>query len=100
MNAPGDAAGGSGSSAESWLEVQVERLLDRAEEEELAADGAGVMGGVAALLDRAEAIRDLRAVKGRGLGTGVRGQLEQLRDRLGAVHAMLAAGVPARTEER
>jgi len=63
------------STVESWIEVQIERVLVDAE---LAEMGSAALAMVTALADRAEQVAALRAAKGKGLSGAAREVLNEL----------------------
>jgi hypothetical protein len=79
-------------SVESWLAVQVERLLDREEERHLTEQAKHALAMVSLLVLRAEAIQQLRAAKGRDLSSVTRAQLAQLHDQLQHLRTTLSEG--------
>lgn len=70
------------SSADSWIAVQLQHLGEKVENEELAAQATEVMAQVAALLDRADQVRALRAVKGKAPSPAAVAVLDQIHAQL------------------
>lgn len=77
---------------ESWLAVQVERVLEQEETRHLNEQFADAMAQVREVLHRAERVRDLRAELGKDLSGRVRQQLEGLHAELLRLQSTLTGG--------